>query len=629
MSRLILLAVIAAGSGTIYQATEVYCTTSADTPANTLFAGRLVDTIYERGVSFPAWNRAGGAQAISYLDLVNVDGGLDSWLTLDWKDVRITLRVVEPRAAYSTATQVGICVVERIEATSRDRIRFVCRSVFERLEKVVTQNYPDSISNEALRGKPRPITLGRVRWLDPLNKTLNDSAGATRAAYEVADDYFEDITQLLEKGTALTESPDPAVVAAGEDFFLIHETEGYGFRFHEQDGRLAADVQGQIRRDSTQMFTNASIATSGLGWSIVQNGTSTVVFGSSDATLTGNADIARLYQTLTTVAGALYHVEADIDNTTGAGVDFIAGGSAIRTVDGITVRTISAFFTAAGTSTVVGLEIPASRTATAKVTRMTCNRAYRINTLSEIVRFCGATRGSLSTSDIDDTAIAAIDTALGYAIGWTSNGAEVRGIDLVTLAAQSFGTAIFQDANGKLAPVQIAEPAVSADFTLDELSIVDIGYEADTAPGLSTRMHYGRNYAPHSDDDVAGLTPATTAAAALLVQELRAEVRSVTTTETLDALYVDAISREPMDSLLSEETDAQAEIDRLCALYTQPRAFYTVKAFVDSGTTHTIEPGHTVAVTHSRYGLSAGVNLLVVAARSDFLGNSVDLVLWG
>jgi hypothetical protein len=50
---------------------------------------------------------------------------------------------------------------------------------------------------------------------------------------------------------------------------------------------------------------------------------------------------------------------------------------------------------------------------------------------------------------------------------------------------------------------------------------------------------------------------------------------------------------------------------------------------VESGTTHTIEPGHTVAVTHSRYGLSAGVNLLVIAARSDFLGNAVDFVLWG
>jgi hypothetical protein len=148
----------------------------------------------------------------------------------------------------------------------------------------------------------------------------------------------------------------------------------------------------------------------------------------------------------------------------------------------------------------------------------------------------------------------------------------------------------------------------------------------DEAPGLSTRMHYGRNYSPHTDDDVGGLSAATYPD---LRAELKNDVHTVTTTETLDAIYADAEERDPLPSILSEEADAQTEIDRICALYTQPRAFYTLKAFVESGTTHTIEPGHTVEVTHSRYGLSGGVNLLVVAARSDFLGNVVDLVLWG
>jgi hypothetical protein len=67
MSRLILLAVIAASGGNRYYATEQYCTRNSDTPASTLFEGRLIDTIYERAVSYPVWDRAGGAQRFEHL----------------------------------------------------------------------------------------------------------------------------------------------------------------------------------------------------------------------------------------------------------------------------------------------------------------------------------------------------------------------------------------------------------------------------------------------------------------------------------------------------------------------------------------------------------------------------------
>jgi hypothetical protein len=128
---------------------------------------------------------------------------------------------------------------------------------------------------------------------------------------------------------------------------------------------------------------------------------------------------------------------------------------------------------------------------------------------------------------------------------------------------------------------------------------------------------------------MAGLA-ATTAAAIEIRAALGRELRTVTTTETLHAIYADAEEREPLESILADETSAQAEIDRLCALYTVSRAFYTVRAFVeDASDAHEIEPGDTVSVTHSRYGLSGGKNLLVVAARSDFLSSAVDLVLWG
>ena len=136
--------------------------------------------------------------------------GLDSWLSDDWKDVRITLKVVERRAAYSTATQVGVCVIDRLEAPDAGRIRFVCRSVFERLEKVISTTYPDTINNLANRGKPRPMTLGSVRWMDPVCSTLANSVGDAGATYDVADSCFEGITELRNRGgfqDAATQAP--------------------------------------------------------------------------------------------------------------------------------------------------------------------------------------------------------------------------------------------------------------------------------------------------------------------------------------------------------------------------------------------------------------------------------------
>ena len=625
MSGLVLLAIIAASGGDRYHATELYCTRNADTPGNTLFSGRLVDAIYERAVSFPVWDRAGGGQAISYLELVNIDGALDSWLSEAWKDVRVTLKIVERRAAYSTAVQVGVCVVERIEAPSNDRVRLVCRSVFERLEKTITTSYLSTVTNEAAQSNAKPLTFGEVRWLDPVNSTLNNSASTQRGVYDVADDYFEGIVELRQRGALQDASTTPLVTNASPQYFEVQQ-EGFGFLLREQSYRLAGHIRGQLRR-VTQMFV-ADTLTTLTGWTVsVAGGSSITLVSSGIVDLVGDNDTCRLSQTLTTVAGAVYQIEVVIDNTTNSGLDLYAGTS-LRRVEDITTRTICASFVASGSSTVVGVDIPTSRNATARITRLRCYACERIDTLTEIIRFAGVTRGTLSTGDIDLTALEAIDEATDYQIGFHSNGGEVRGIDLVSLAAQSFGVAIFQDANGKLAPVQIAEPAVTADFELDELSILEISYEADEAPGLSTRMYWGRNYAPHSADDTAGLTPTTTTIAQL-VADLKNEVKTVTTAKTLHAVYAEAATREPLNSLLSRESGAQLEIDRICSLYGTPRAFYSVKAFVEAGSTYTIEPGKTVKVTHSRYGLSAGVNLLCIAARSDFLGNAIDLVLWG
>ena len=630
---MILLAKIAQ-TPAIYMATAAYCTRNTDMPANTLYDGRLIEAIYERAVTHPVWTRSGSDQAVSFLEFLNTDGALDDWLTDDWKDVRVTLYTVDDRGAFSSAVQVGVAIVDKIEAPSPDRIRLVCRSALERLERVISTAYSDTISNEALRGSFKPITLGRVRWLDPINQTLRDPAGSTRGVHDVADGYFEGIAELRSRGALATEVQSP--LPTGVEYFQIQGNNGagapgYGYLFDVQTYRHAVDVKGQIRRGSQLLLNSTFPSGSGgdpVGWDVVEGGAGSVTWNSSGSvTIVGDGtDGTYIAQDVTITLGELYQFELEITTHTGV-VSIRNGTTVVAEFENAGTYTVSGSFEAVADDMRVGFLTSVSGSITIAAFRL--YRAYRINTLAEIVTFAAVTRGTLTSGDIDGTALAAIDTDRGYAIGWHSLGQEVRGIDLAKLAAQSFGVGLFQNAAGQLVPVSLEAPAVSATYTLDELSILEIGYEVDLAPGMSTRMTYGRNYAPHTSEDMSGLSPSSSAAIAIR-SELARELRTATTTETLHAIYADAEDREPLESILADEISAQAEIDRLCALYTVPRAFYTVRAFVeDASDAHEIEPGDTVAVTHSRYGLSGGKNLLVVAARSDFLSSAVDLVLWG
>lgn len=620
----ILCAEISSPSGTRYVSLGQYCTRPDDTPSNVLFDPRLVDVIYERALTFPVWTRGGTGSAISSVELVNADGALDSWLGEAWKDRRILFRSVAPRAAYSTATLVGSVIIERIEAAALNRVRFVCRSTLERIAKNITNAYTVGINNIQVRSQSKPMSLGRVRWSDPRPQRV--ASGFVKGLYDVADDLFEELLEVRQRGALESRNDSPLLTGGG---YFEDQFEGRGFLFGTQNYRLAAEVRGTVRREAT-ITTNPTFptATAGVpdGWTVTVDGDSTVDYlGAGAVQLKGENATCRLEQAHTMVTGARYQIEVGVTETTNSLLDITYGGTALRRVGDIVGRTIICSFTAAAGVTMLGVGIAVGVTATATISAIRVFRIHRIDSLSEMMRFVAIARLGLVEDDIDLTAAAAIEATSAYRLAFASTG-DVNGDVLLKRAALSYGAGLFQDRFGKLRPARLKAPATSADFELSEWQVPSIlGYTADTADGLSTRLNYGRNYAVHSDEDMTGITDQA------LRADLGREVRTVTTTVSLHSSYAgDAAKRDPLDSLLSEQSDAQAEIDRICGLYTVPRCFISIRARVDSAeTAYTIEPGQTVRLTHRRYGLSAGRNFLVVMARSTFTTGSIDLMLWG
>ena len=634
--------VTSSGSPSVYYfANKMYASMHADVLPDTLFVDRLTNVQYERAITYAFWNRGGAAQAIKSIDLINNDGELDSFLAIVWKGETITLKIVEEYGSYDDAQVVGVMVIDKLEVVSEDYLRFVCKSYYEQFDHTLTSVYPDTITNESLRGQPKPILLGHVRWAIPLNPTLNDSGGSQRAVMDLCDGNFESIEEVRTDAALSTESIDRLVVNSGPpgQWFVIQDespdawtdASGYGFFMREQDQKVACEVYGQVRV-GTQIITDGDFPSddgSGnpVNFDITETpGNSEVLWAAAGVVNIDSDGVAAgfLTQDVTSFGGRLYLIQVTVETNTGV-LSLINGSTSVRDIDGSGPIKVSVVVPG-GVSDTWGVGYLTGVSGSCTISSFQVYEVYRINNLTEILRFVAVTRGTLALADIDTTATDGIQTTLGYSgIGFYSQGQEISGKELLDRLANSYAACFFQDASGVLTAHRLVSPA-SPTYYLTELQVTDLQYEVDTAPGLSTRMKYGYNYAKHTDDES---LLADCGGDALLQAELRNEWKVVTTTATPHAMYSEAADREPLESLLSLMADAQDAIDHICDLYTVVRGFYTLRLQVDEATPFQYEPGTVVNLVHSRYGLSGGKNLVIILNRATFLSNVVDLVLWG
>lgn len=628
MGRLITLAIIKHPDGDIHVGTEMYCTRAGDALPNTLFADRIRLAEYERGITYFFWSRSATATPVRTLDLVNTDAFFDGMIGDEWKEVVVELYVAEPRSAFDDATRVGTMVVNNIDTPDEHTFRLNAFSYLEVLDKVVTGKYSDTVTNTQYRSAAKPISLGRVTWSYPINHRLNDPAGSTRGAYDVADSYIEGIVTLRARGALQSERQIPLVTNSYpyDGFYATQNaTDGYGFLFRAQEYRFAADVKGQLRLGNQLLAeTTFSVDWEDEWGTVLDDGSVTLNSPGSltiDAYGTGNNYIE---QSITTTSGNVYLIEVDVDYA-GSGVwSILRDGTAIRSFENVSGKVVATFEATAASHT-IAVGFPTGASGQVTLSSVTCNEAFRINTGKEIVRFA-VERCGLSASIVENTALESLNAPLAFA-----STDEVRGIELVRAVEQSLNVSFYQTLDGKLRPVQLLNPGTaSEEFTIYETDVDGVvSYEPDLAPGLTTRYLWGKNYNVHSIDDVAGL-PATTAGNPALREALQREHKTVTAGEAPIALYSEAADREPLATLHTDESEAQNYANYLFSeLFYEAKGFYSLRARVSTIEPYTIEPGNLVKLYNWRYGLSAGKVLVVVYAKSSFHDNYIDLVLWG
>lgn len=237
--------------------------------------------------------------------------------------------------------------------------------------------------------------------------------------------------------------------------------------------------------------------------------------------------------------------------------------------------------------------------------------------------------GRLEKSAWVATDCAAIDAATGYAgIGYYAGNA-ITGRDAMNTILPSYSAACYQDPNGALRFTRVVAPESYGGAPAFDLGEADLAEDLlcvpDDAPNLTRRMAYRPNaQALAASDLVTDVVDVPQWRRDELAGLFRAQVYGA---GALHPHYRRADAADPVIALFWRAADAQAEIDRVVAIYREQRFFYRVSVRGDQELAP--QPGQIGRITYSRYGLGAGKLVLVRRVERNPATGDVVLTVWG
>lgn len=224
----------------------------------------------------------------------------------------------------------------------------------------------------------------------------------------------------------------------------------------------------------------------------------------------------------------------------------------------------------------------------------------------------------------------AIDAQTGYAgVGfYAAGGVTVR--EALGQILGAYAADWWQDETGVLRITRLVDPdavhddALSFDLGWSEFA-ADLIVLPDLAPNLSRRMAYQPNGIALDDGDlITDLVQLSPQRRQQLTGEYRGQAYSG---GRLAERYAHADSAPPVVSRFDRSEDAQAEIERIVALYEVPRNFYAVR--LSGRPDLRLQPGQVGRITYPRYGLELGRKVLVAGVTSNPVTGDHVLKLWG
>jgi hypothetical protein len=485
------------GGGTIYACTHAYLTRAADTPASTVFENRLVDDVsFDRSVGCVFWGEAPrGAQNFGRIRLVNADGAFDAQVGKSFRDQVVVIKRGETDDAYSTFLTVATLLADSAQI-DEGYLTITVKDRSARLERPLqTSLYPTTVTNQALRGKPRPITLGTCFQV-PLQQP--DVFG--NGHFDLHDDdQWVGATQVLDQGAPLVE---------GTGYRRSARSGIYGIeRLTAIGGTQAANVQGRFRilsTDVTDDFTTLAAWTETNG-GIAGRDASIVSNELRLQNTAGGADlILQLTAAVTSVEADVWYYEFDCTQWTSGQAEFRRGvGILERTITG--VGRYTGIFRSNANYSPVFLALNGSN-CDLRIDNLRIRKVALDDRLQDIVPYLCTVKGPLLSGDIDTTAIAQIDTDTGYRYGFHAS-EPIQIADVLDQLATSIGGWWFIRRTGALTFGRLLAPTGLPVMSFDQNSVkasggIGVRVLFDDAAGLSNVCLAKRNWRVFTEGEV-------------------------------------------------------------------------------------------------------------------------------
>ena len=238
--------------------------------------------------------------------------------------------------------------------------------------------------------------------------------------------------------------------------------------------------------------------------------------------------------------------------------------------------------------------------------------------------------GLTDPGDLDTTALSALDTATTAPVGVYMGTTELNLADVLDQVVGSVGGFWGYTRAGLFTVGRVEDPAGgTAELVLDETDLTAGGIRraAFGKPHWRERLNYKRAWAVQLPDALDAA--ATDAHKDFVAQEYRtaaAKDEDIKADGAGKGGYIGAIDPDPETTLLAVKADADAEATRRLTLTGERRDLFHVSVKTQG---LPVDLGAIVSLTHGRFGLAAGKDLLLVGMRADAWRNQVDLDLWG
>lgn len=602
------------GYNTERVATDFYYSKSTDEGGVVEYKGKIIGRPSLKSQIGNNISRNKSSTTIGDIEISNNDGSVSGWVDYDFRDCRCVLKLVNQNESLDSAIIVQVCIVDDVQ---RDELKLVVKlrgneTMLDRAMQSVLYDTVTGAGNTSIIGNPLPIVIGKTLQVEAIN------TGTVSLAYQGSDSLVT--IDTVYSGGSIANGP-----MESPDDYAVTDT---GFvMLNNPSARITADMHTPFT-PFTEIASNFHLPSAWSGstlniWSVTDGGGShsRVVDVGIRIVNSLSGEYPRLDASLN--GSGWYFAIGEIADIQSGGIMVDFGGSAA------TEFRRQGRFACVGkidTSSNVSVRALPDSDVTIRFLHIIKFDSGETYARDDDVLKNAFIRAGMRITGGAGVADVVVESISGYSMGVYVSEADTCA-DVIQKILDSMSAYLFTDNLGTIRFGRYARPSGTPIVSISKLNMTRYPKRfTDPAPGLSTRVAGARNWSPYAENELAGITFPNRPP---FMSEYR-HVKSGATASTINRAYTHAVSASPIETVLTEESDIEAEASRLCAIAQDKHPVWDIEFALSSvADIASIRPNGIVKLDDELFEDSNGKIAKIVEVEGQFGNNIYRIVTWG